>query len=109
MHSKRSDLRTNGPAVDGLSRDIIGYPMLVLAVALVVGNAAASAVEATLLVGSVALTMLAVIVILADDDQPGRAVRGYARGTISRTDRLATALTGTIGWCGVHVVALAVA
>lgn len=109
MYSERTDTRTSGPAVDGLSRDVVGYPLILLATALIGGDAAASAIGATLLVGGAALVLLTGIVLLASDDLLGRAALGYAHGNIDRLGRFATALTGTVVWSGIFVVTLAAA
>lgn len=122
MHSEATDRGTRTVAIEGLSRDVLVYPVAVLALALIAGQAVGFPTAAVLAIATLALGGLTAAVVSAED-LLGDAVRTYVarkhvaadaapRARVSRAGvtlraRVTAVLLSTVSWAGAVVVALA--
>ncbi|WP_430504145.1 hypothetical protein [Haloparvum sp. PAK95] len=119
MHSEATDRESRTVAIEGLARDVVGYPVAVLAFALLVGQAAGVPIAAVLAMATFALGGLSAAVVTRDD-LAGDVVQAYvgtdatpqprvSRAGVALRARVTAVLLSTVGWAGAVVVALALA
>ncbi|MFB6235959.1 MAG: hypothetical protein ABEH81_13970 [Halopenitus sp.] len=132
MHSEATDRGTRTVAIEGLARDVLVYPVAVLALALIAGTAVGFPTAAVLAIATLALGGLTAAIVSAED-LLGDVVQTYVareyggqkpvtreyvaadaapRSRVSRAGvtlraRVTAVLLSTVGWAGAVVVALA--
>ena len=88
MHSETTDRGARTVAIEGLARDVLVYPVAVLALALIAGTAVGIPTAAVLAIATLALGGLSATVVSAED-LLGDAVRTYVAREYGGQERVA--------------------
>jgi hypothetical protein len=108
MHSEATDRRSRIVAMDGLARDVVGYPAVAVGIALVLGRLVGSPLVGVLAAATLALGGLTAVVVNVDD-LVGSLVTAYGAADAAPQARVAASLLSTVVWAGAAVVGLALA